>query len=401
MLLPLSDAPNPRGTPVVTWALIAVNVAVYLLVTLPLGSQPPDPADPALRAYVEMVRETLPPNVPLQAALRNLSAYDLFVFEHGFRPAAPQAGDLVSSIFLHGGFMHLFGNMLFLWIYGDNVEYRLGRLRFLLYYLLTGVAATLFFTMFALDSNVPLVGASGAISGVLGFYFRWFPRNTVRMFVFLFPFFMNTVEIPARIVLGIYLFVDNVLPWIFSIGGGGGVAHGAHIGGFVAGLLIAWAMDAREVTGAPAEYRARGAGPAAPSTAGGVAQAIAEAVTDEEMEAAARAYFALPPTETARLLLPAASLALADWLAIHRHAQAALTVYRRQLRDHPSGPEAAAAHLGAGLVQLEQLGQVAPAYQHFLEALELGPSPEVAARARTGLAAIAAHQKLVMRRSVP
>ena len=101
--------------------------------------------------------------------------------------------------------MHLFGNMLFLWIYGDNVEYRLGRLAFLLWYLATGVAATLFFAVFALDSTVPLVGASGAISGVLGFYFLWFPRNTVRLFVFLFPFFMNVVAVPARIVLGVYL----------------------------------------------------------------------------------------------------------------------------------------------------------------------------------------------------
>jgi len=229
--------------------------------------------------------------------------------------------------------------------------------------------------MFALDSKVPLVGASGAISGVLGFYFRWFPRNTVRMFVFLFPFFMNTVEIPARIVLAIYLFVDNLLPWIFSMGGGGGVAHGAHIGGFLAGLLIAWVMDAREVSAAPAEYRPSGPALSGRGTAAGISRGIVDAVTDEEMEAAARAYFALAPTETARLLSPAVSLALADWLATHRHAQAALTVYRRQLRDHPSGPEAAAAHLGAGLVQLEQLGQVAPAYQHFLEALELDPSP--------------------------
>ncbi|MCX6550957.1 MAG: rhomboid family intramembrane serine protease, partial [Acidobacteria bacterium] len=209
MILPLSDAPNPGGRPYITYLLIAANVAVYLLVSLPLSSQPPDPADPMLGAYIEVVRNQLPSDVPLRAILNSLSAYDLFVFSHGYKPIAPQVTDLFFSLFLHGGFLHLFGNMLFLWIYGDNVEYRLGSLGFLFWYLATGVAATLFFALFSPGSAVPLVGASGAISGVLGFYFLWFPRNTVRMFVFLFPFFMNVVSVPARLVLGIYLVVDN------------------------------------------------------------------------------------------------------------------------------------------------------------------------------------------------
>ena len=104
-------------------------------------------------------------------------------------------------MFLHGGFMHLFGNMLFLWIYGDNVEKRLGMIPFVLWYLATGAAATLFHAAVFSTSDVPLVGASGAISGVLGFYFVWFPRNTVRVLLFLPPFIMQVIQIPARIVL--------------------------------------------------------------------------------------------------------------------------------------------------------------------------------------------------------
>jgi membrane associated rhomboid family serine protease len=387
LLLPLSDAPNPGGRPYVTYGLLAANILVYLLVSLPLGTQPPDPASPAFQAYVEMVRDQLPSNVPLRAALANTSAYEIYVFEHGYKPAAPQAADLLYSLFLHGGFLHLFGNMLFLWIYGDNVEYRLGRVAYLLWYLGTGIAATLFFSLFALDSAVPLVGASGAISGVLGFYFLWFPRNTVRMFVFLFPFFMNVVAVPSRIVLGVYLLIDNVLPFLVSTGGGGGVAHGAHIGGFLAGLAGAWLIDRRGTASGRAGYASDVVLDEAPTAA------VEGAVGQGDMARAATAYFALPPEQARKALRPDESIALGDWLAAGGHGEAALVVYRRHLRDYPSHTTAAAAHVGAGLVQLEQLGQVAPAYQHFLEALDLDPDAETAARARTALARIAALQK--------
>ena len=278
----------------VTYAIIALNILVYLFVSLPLSTEPPDPENPALVAYLEAVRDQLPPNVSLQAVVNSLSAYDLYVFEHGYKPAAPQIPDLFYSLFLHGGFMHLFGNMLFLWIYGDNVEYRLGRLAYLFWYLATGIAATLFFALFSPRSAVPLVGASGAISGVLGFYFLWFPRNTVRMFVFLFPFFMNVVAIPARIVLGIYLVLDNVLPFVFTGGSGGGVAYGAHIGGFAAGLAAAWVMERRTGSARHAAYAVEdveGAriqpDPGARETPGG-----------SDMARVASAYFALPPDRT-------------------------------------------------------------------------------------------------------
>lgn len=372
-----------------TYLLIGINIAVYVLISLPQGGQRPDPQDPALRAYLEVVRETLPPQVSLRTVAEQLSAYDIFVFRHGYKPGAPEWSDLFFSLFLHGGLMHLVGNMLFLWIYGDNVEHRLGRFAFLLCYLLTGVAATLFFSFFAQGSLTPLVGASGAISGVLGFYFLWFPRNVVRMFVFLFPFIMNVFEIPARIVLGIYLVIDNLLPFFLSSTGSGGVAHGAHIGGFVAGLAMAQFLKQRETSVRPPGYRKPEQGPAS----------LEQAIGARDFPAAASAYFALPSEATRRVLSSRDSLALGEWLAAHGHPDAALVVFRRHLRDYPSGPEAAAAHLGLGLVQLEHQGQAASAYQHFLDALDLDPDPETARRAQAALAHIAGLQKYRLGRS--
>ena len=389
MFLPLSDAPNPQRVPWMTYALIAANVAVFALFNVPLGTTGVSPADPRLAEYMAAIRDALPPDVPIAEVLRSVTAYDLFVFEHGFRPAAGEAIDLFTSMFLHGGFMHLFGNMLFLWIYGDNVEYRLGRVKYLLAYLATGVAATLFYTLLAPGSTLPLVGASGAISGVLGFYFLWFPRNVVRALVFLFPILMRVFESPARIVLGMYLVVDNLLPMLFTIGqAGGGVAHGAHIGGFLAGLAAAWVFDRSQVTATPAEYAAR-----EPLTQVDMVQA---AIDRGDMEAAAQAYFATP---TGARLAPASALALGDWLAAHGHAQAALVVYRRLLRDQPSGPGSAEAHLGAGLVEIQR-GQLASAYQHLRHVLEDDAAPETRARASDALRIIAEHQKYPMRRFV-
>ena len=178
MFLPLGDEPNPRGIPWVTYSLIAVNTAVYLFISLPLSFGRPDASDPLLVEYVQVLLETLPQDrFVASEVVQQLSAYDLFVFDHGFRPAAPAPIALLTSMFLHAGFAHLAGNMLFLWIYGDNVEHRLGPVLYLTAYLATGVAATLFHTVFDLGSALPLVGASGAISGVLGFYFVWFPTQ--------------------------------------------------------------------------------------------------------------------------------------------------------------------------------------------------------------------------------
>ncbi|MGH9322628.1 MAG: rhomboid family intramembrane serine protease [Vicinamibacteria bacterium] len=390
MFLPVGDQPNPRGTPVATYALIAANVAVYLLVSLPLSLQPADPRDPRLAEYVEIVRQNLPPGVSIQEVLRQVSQYDLLVFTWGYRPAEASIAALFASMFLHGGFAHLFGNMLFLWIYGDNVEHRVGKIRYVFWYLVTGAAATLFHSLFDPDSRIPLVGASGAISGVLGFYFLWFPHNVVRVWVLLFPFFMNVVHLPARLVLGFYLILDNILPFLVTRGTeGAGVAYGAHIGGFLAGLAVAWFKDRKIVTERPSEYRDVERAPRSRSPR----EAIQQELKRGSFERAAELYFQLSSDQTRRLLSPDDSIALGNWLAKNGHPKAALTVYQRHLRDNPNGPGVAEAHAYAGLLQLHAFQEPTAAYQHLVEALDNDPPPELESLVRRGLADIAARQK--------
>lgn len=241
MFLPYGDTPNPPGFAVVNWLLIGANVAIFLFLSVPLMAGRPDLADPLLEEYLRTLGvRTIP---AAQEVLARTSAYDLFVFRYGFRPVAPSLSTLFSCMFLHGGWFHLAGNMLFLWIFGNNVEHRLGAVRYLLVYLVCGILATVFFALFVPGSGIPLVGASGAISGILGFYFVWFPRNQVKALIFLFPFLVTTVLVPARLVLGFYLIIDNLLPFLLDGGRGSGVAHGAHLGGFLAGLGLAVLFD--------------------------------------------------------------------------------------------------------------------------------------------------------------
>ncbi len=384
MFLPISDAPNPRGIPVVTYALIAANVAAFLLLNVPLGSRQADVSSPEFREYVEVMSRELQGRVDVRELVARTSAYDLFTFQHGYRPAAPEIPDLLSCMFLHGGFMHLFGNMLFLWIYGDNVERRLGSFAYLLWYLATGVAATLAHALVFSSSDVPLVGASGAISGVLGFYFLWFPKNVVRMLAFLPPFLMQVFEIPARFVLGMYLLLDNLVP--FFLAGEGGVAHGAHIGGFIAGGLAAWLMDRRGLQARPADFAAL---ESAPGGAGAVRQALAEGRPAD----AAEAYFALPPGAARGALDADAAVELASWLRQAGHSEAALALLRRFVRDSPRAPGLAEAYAALGLLLLEDRGEPTAAYQHLLTALELGPRRETEALARRALHEIDVLQK--------
>ena len=395
MFLPLGDEPNPRGVPVVTYTLIGINVAVFLFVTLPLSAVRPALDDPALFEYLNAISPQLPSRMEAERLLMQVSAYDLVVFSYGFRPADPGAIALLTSLFLHGGFMHLAGNMLFLWIYGDNVEYRLGPARYLVAYLGTGFLATLSHAVLDFGSVLPMVGASGAISGVLGFYFIWFPRNRVRLWIMLFPFFMNVIYAPARLVLGMYLIVDNLLPFLVTRGaGGGGVAYGAHIGGFLGGLAYAWWSERREMQRRPRDFEpdpdpAEPAVDADPSSVRGVRQSIAAG----EHGRAAAEYFRLSAARTVRLLMPGDSINFGRWLANNGHPDAALVVYQRHLRDYPLGPYAAEAHLGAGLVQLRARNQPTAAYQHLVAVLDADPHPDTEGYARRALMEIAARQK--------
>ena len=149
---------------------------------------------------------------------------------------APAWATVFTSMFLHGGWMHLGGNLLYLWIFGDNVEDALGRGRFVAFYLLCGVAAALVQTVSETTSIVPMIGASGAISGVLGAYLRLFPHAQVRVLVPLFIVFY-TIRVPAWVVLGLW-FLFQLASSAMIQPGQGGVAFFAHIGGFLSGLIL-------------------------------------------------------------------------------------------------------------------------------------------------------------------
>ena len=260
MFLLIGDAPNPRDyTPWVTYGLMAANILVYLFISLPLGGAV-NPDATGLTDYlvyldqqIPMFRDDSMSEVLQQYSTEEvlifiqesyglqITGWDLAIFEYGYRPNQGGFSDLFTSLFMHAGFMHLAGNMLFLWIYGDNVEHRLGRTGYLVTYLLTGAIATISFASLDTSSGTPLVGASGAISGVLGVYFLCFKDNTVKVFVW-FWFFIRTFMVPARIVLGIYVVWDNVIPLMTATDSN--VAYGAHLGGFWEGcsspILVNW-----------------------------------------------------------------------------------------------------------------------------------------------------------------
>lgn len=174
---------------------------------------------------------------------------EIFVYQFGAIPAVvfgqktlrpelvalPAYGTLVSSMFLHGGWMHLIGNMLYLWIFGNNIEDVMGHVKFVVFYVLCGILAALSHAVIDPGSEVPMVGASGAISGILGAYILLYPHARVLLLIPL-GFFMHTVYVPAGMVLGLW-FLMQLLPGILSVGQeGGGIAFFAHIGGFLAGM---------------------------------------------------------------------------------------------------------------------------------------------------------------------
>ena len=224
-MIPLRDD-NPTTTrPLITVGLIAANALVFLY-QLSLGPR----------------------------------AGELFVYQYGAIPAAvvgtsslppaltaiPPIFSLVTSMFLHGGWMHLIGNMLYLWIFGNNVEDAMGHARFLGFYLLCGLAASLSHILSDVSSAIPSIGASGAISGVLGAYFLLYPRARVLMLVTL-GFFIRLMYFPAWIALGFW-FLLQLFSSILSGGqAGGGVAWWAHIGGFLAGILLVGIFKKRGV----------------------------------------------------------------------------------------------------------------------------------------------------------
>jgi membrane associated rhomboid family serine protease len=221
-MFPLRDTEPSYSKPVVTTALIVINLLVFLF------------------------------EFSLDPQYRNL-----FIGTYGMVPDEFSFRTLLTSMFLHGGWMHVLGNMWFLWIFGDNIEDTLGHAKYLLFYLACGIAAGLSQVLVDPNSRVPTVGASGAIAGVMGAYMVKFPQSRIRTLIFIF-LFITTVDVPAWLML-IYWFFIQFFNGFGTIGyshvsQGGGVAYMAHVGGFIAGVVLILLMAPKRRYTRPDNY---------------------------------------------------------------------------------------------------------------------------------------------------
>lgn len=225
-MFPIGDDNSDRTiTPFVNYVFIALNVLVFVFLQGLGGND-------AFSYAFSLVPREITTGVDLtgvqivQDALGNTGKV-----QHYPTPL-PVYFNFLSSMFMHGGWAHLLGNLLFLWIFGDNIEDRLGHIRYVIFYLICGFAAALGQIVLDSGSVIPMLGASGAISGVLGGYVLLFPHRRVKAFIFRF-----FTEVPAYVAIGIWIVYQLVLGYMTDPGTGG-VAYGAHIGGFIAGLAL-------------------------------------------------------------------------------------------------------------------------------------------------------------------
>jgi membrane associated rhomboid family serine protease len=229
MIFPIGDDNEDRDiTPIVNYLLIAANVLVFLFFQQ-LGNNERFTYAWATVPQEIVTGEDIARDVRVGTDPQTGRPVGI--------PLQPTPGSvyltLLSSMFMHGSLMHLFGNMLYLWIFGDNLEHRLGRVRYLVFYLLCGLIASLSHVFMNASSYIPSLGASGAISGVLGGYLLLFPRRRVHVIMF-----RMLTTVPAIVAIGIW-FLFQILEGYMNRGAeGGGVAYAAHIGGFIAGLAL-------------------------------------------------------------------------------------------------------------------------------------------------------------------
>lgn len=215
-MIPIRDEIKTHRTPIVNYALVVINVLVFLWMFLNSGNLE--------SIYYEYA--LIPSNF-----LNGINLGDV--------------KDIFTSMFMHGGWMHLIGNMLYLWIFGDNIEDRLGHIGYLIFYLAGGIAAALLQTLISPSSQIPMVGASGAIAGVLGAYLVMYPNSRVYTFIPI-GFYARVRLVPAVVVLGLW-FLLQLISGVGSLGAldQGGTAYFAHIGGFIFGLIVGWMFKRR------------------------------------------------------------------------------------------------------------------------------------------------------------
>jgi membrane associated rhomboid family serine protease len=266
-VIPVGDSPKSRTTPWVNYAIILVNIGAFLWM-FSLSTQPAPSRTQAARQFRDQTAnecygyETSPTDV------------DRFICKYSLQPkefmdnlagksdvASPDRTviflSILTAIFLHGGWLHILGNMLFLWVFGDNVEDRLGHIPYLLFYLAAGVIAS--FVQIVVDPNslTPVIGASGAVAGVLGAYIVYYTHATVKVVIPFFILIFIPIPVPAWIMIGVW-FIQNLVSGYATLADAAnpdaGVAWFAHIGGFLFGLVIAWLFAGRRTPPAPNWY---------------------------------------------------------------------------------------------------------------------------------------------------
>src|SRR5262245_8957390 len=226
-MFPYRDENETIRTPYATYALIGLNLAAWVLLQGAGSRRPLARSVCQLGLIPGELTGSLPAGTPFSMGERLVCLTD----------PGRQASHVLTSMFLHGGWMHVLGNMWFLWIFGNNVEDAMGRFRFVVFYLLTGIAAALTQVMLTPASGVPMVGASGAISGVMGGYILLYPHVRVYMLVPL-GFILTSMAWPAWMMLGYWFLIQFVSGLTVMGREGGGVAFWAHFGGFIAGIVL-------------------------------------------------------------------------------------------------------------------------------------------------------------------
>ena len=225
-MFPIGDDDSDRTvTPIVNYAFIGINILVFLLLQQ-LGSN--ESFDNAFALVPKEITTGI--DITGVQVLRDSAGHSAEI-RHYATPL-PVYFNFLSSMFMHGGIAHIFGNMLFLWIFGDNLENALGHIRYAIFYLICGFAAAAAQIIMGPDSIIPMLGASGAISGVLGGYILLFPQRQVRAVIFNF-----VTTVPAFVAIGIWIVYQLVVGYL-TPEGSGGVAYAAHIGGFIAGVAL-------------------------------------------------------------------------------------------------------------------------------------------------------------------
>jgi membrane associated rhomboid family serine protease len=243
MLLPIGDDNTARTTaPVITWTIIAINVVVFIFLQGAGTTRSGEAFTYGYSAIPYEITHGVDLTTPVlmnEAAARRAQAV----------PQAPGPSPiwltLLTAMFMHGGIAHIAGNMLYLWIFGDNIEDNFGHAKFLIFYLFAGLVASV--AQIALDPNsvIPTLGASGAIAGVLGAYIVMFPHNRVRAILPL-GFLWTTVEVPAIVIIGFWIVIQIFSQYTSTFEhSSGGVAYMAHIGGFACGVILAFLFRRR------------------------------------------------------------------------------------------------------------------------------------------------------------